>query len=181
MCIMEVFRVGNEFMKKGNVMFGLFRKRAENRRKMKEAEFSVSIEDKFGVFHFDQKCGWFTGQIDWLGSMEEIYLDKDLDDDTAKTALQTLHMLMENVEYWDIRLRSYAAGELTVLANDWKEESDLEIKEEDFAERISCPSIHIDNKGEFEAVFDDDNMFAGHWIVVRVDNKGELKDVDIEG
>ena len=152
-------------------MFRLFRKK----------EVQAFIKDSFGTFYFNREYGWFAGQVSWMGNMEEILLDKDEEGETADAALQTLHILMQDTANWDIRLRSYAARELTELANDWREENIPEIKEKDFAERIGIPSIHIDNKGSFEAVYDDDGMFAGHWIVVGVNDKGEPEDADIEG
>lgn len=42
-------------------------------------------------------------------------------------------------------------------------------------------NFRIDEKGGFEAEYDDDDMFYGHWIVVYGDADGELKDVNIEG
>lgn len=152
-------------------MFRLFRKK----------EVQVVVEDEFGTFYLNREYGWFDGQINWMGSMKEILLDKDEEGETADAARKTLHILMQDTEGWDSRLRSYAAGELTELANDWREEDTPEIKEESFVERIGIPAIHIDNKGSFEAVYDDDGMFAGHWIVVRMNEKGEPEDADIEG
>lgn len=142
----------------------------------------VFIKDSLGEFKLDRKYDWFEGQINWLGSMEDVSLKKDEDKDTARAALETLHMLMSDPAEWDKRLREYAAGELTGLANDWREDGENpDIKKEEFAERIGCPSFSIDNSGDFEAVYNDDDMFAGHWIVVCGTADGMLTGADIEG
>ncbi len=142
----------------------------------------VSIKDSLGEFKLDRKYNQFEGQIDWMGSMENVSLEKDKDEDTANLALKTLHMLTSDPVKWDRKLREYAAGELTELANDWREEEETPvIKKEEFAERIGSPSFSIDKEGDFEAVYNDDDMFAGHWIVVYGTADGMLTDTGIEG
>lgn len=157
-------------------MLRLFRK---NKEKVSDPVF---VKDEAGTFQLDRKYNWFEGQVRWMGTMEEVTLDKDEDGDTAYAALRTLHMLTADSENWDKRLREYAARELTELANEWQEEEEFSaIKEEEFAERIGCPTFHIDNRGDFEAGYDDDDMFYGHWIVVRGTTDGELTEANIEG
>ena len=141
----------------------------------------VSIEDKAGTFCLNRKYGWFEGEIDWLGSTQEILLDQDENSDTAEKALQTLHRFLENAEQWDKTLRTFAAEQLTELANDWQDGETPEITEEEFAKRIGAPKFHIDGEGDFEAEYDDDDMFYGHWIVVYGNADGELKEANIEG
>ena len=141
----------------------------------------VYLKDDLGTFHLERKYDWFEGQINWAGSMKNVMLDKDEDSDTAKASLQTLHMLMDDMEKWDRKLREYAGRELAELANDWQDKESPVIGEEEFAERIGCPSFHIDNKGDFEAEYNDDDMFYGHWIVIRGACNGELTEAIIEG
>lgn len=141
----------------------------------------VSIEDKAGTFSLDRKYGWFEGDIDWLGSTQRVLLDKDENSDTAEKALQTLHRFLEDMEKWDKKLRTFAAEQLTELANDWQDGDTPEITKEEFTQRIGAPDFRIDEKGGFEAEYNDDDMFYGHWIVVYGDADGELKDANIEG
>lgn len=141
----------------------------------------VSIEDRVGTFDLNRKYEWFEGQIDWLGTPKRIILDKDPDSNTAEIALRTLHLIWDDAEKWDKTLRDYAAQELTGLANDWRQEDDPEITAEEFAKRIGSPKFHINDKGGFEAEYEDDDMFYGHWIVVYGDADGTLTDANIEG
>lgn len=141
----------------------------------------VSIEDKAGTFCLDRKYNWFEGKIDWLGSSQRVLLDKDESSDTAEKALKTLHRFLEDVEKWDKTLRTFAAAQLTELANDWQDGETPEITEEEFAERIGAPDFHISNDGDFEAEYNDDDMFYGHWVVVYGSADGGLKEANIEG
>ena len=141
----------------------------------------VSIEDRAGTFCLNRKYEWFEGPIDWLGTPLEITLDKDSDSDAAEKALSTLHLFLDDAEKWDKILRDYAARQLTALANDWQQEDTPEITEEEFSKRIGAPTFHIDNEGGFEATYEDDDMFYGHWVVVYGDKDGTLKDATIEG
>ena len=141
----------------------------------------VVIEDEAGTFNLDRRYNFFEGQIDWLGSSQKICLDKDPDGDTAENAFRTLRLFLSDVEKWDRSLRDYAARQLTDLANDWRQEDVPQITEQEFARRIGTPSIHINERGGFEAEYEDDDMFYGHWIVVYGDENGELKRANIEG
>ncbi len=141
----------------------------------------ITIEDRAGTFCLNRKYEWFEGPIDWLGTPMEIILDKDSDSDTAEKALRTLHLFLDDAEKWDKVLRDYAARQLTELANDWRQEDDPEITEEEFSKRIGAPKFHIDDKGDFEAEYEDDDMFYGHWVVVYGDRDGTLKEAKIEG
>lgn len=142
----------------------------------------VSIKDSLGEFKLDRKYDWFEGEINWMGSVERVSLKKDEDTDTARRALKTLHMLMSDMAEWDRKFREYAAGELTELSNDWREDGETsDITKEEFSERIGNPSFYIDNEGDFEVTYMDDDMFAGHWIVVYGTSNGMLTDAGIEG
>lgn len=163
-------------------MFGLFRKGKKKIRGRKDVVTeSASIQEEFGNFYYKQEYEWFEGKVDWVGNEGDILLDQDADGETASEALQTLRLLMSDTKMWDCRLRDFAAKDLTDSANDWKTEDEPEITEENFAKRIGYPSLHMDSEGGFEAVYNDDGMFYGHWIVVRGNRKGELLDAYIEG
>lgn len=142
----------------------------------------VLIQDELGTFTLNREYDWFEGEISWLGSTQRVLLDQDEDGDTANGALQTLRMLMSDASKWDKILRDYAAEQLTELANDWQDDEDEDgITKEAFAERIGTPSFHISSDGSFEAEYEDDDMFYGHWIVVYGNADGELDDANIEG
>lgn len=142
----------------------------------------ASIQDEAGTFHLNRHYSWFEGEINWMGTKQEALLDTDGDSNTAASALGTLRLLLSDTQSWDQRLREYAARELTGLANDWQDGEDApEITETEFAARIKGPRFHISDQGTFEAEYSDDDLFFGHWIVVRGTADGEITDADIEG
>lgn len=142
----------------------------------------VSIQDEAGIFHLNRQYDWFEGEINWQGNTERVLLDTDENQDTANFALKTLHLLLSDPEKWDRMLRKYAADKLTGLANDWQsDEATPEITKKDFEDRIGNPAFHFDHYGCFEAEYNDDDMFFGHWIVVHGNSDGEITDANIEG
>lgn len=140
----------------------------------------VFIDDEAGTFSLDRKYGVFEGKIDWLGASIEVSMYKDSDGDTARAALNTLHLLYADVESWNRKLRSYAAEKLTELANDWRQGDTPEITKEKFASRIALTRICIYESGNFEMGYEDNDMFYGHWVIVYGDGNGQLDRATIE-
>lgn len=140
----------------------------------------VFIKDEAGAFSLDRKYEIFRGKVDWLGTSIEVSLYKDADGDTAVAALSTLHLLLADAEDWDRTLRSYAAEELTELANDWRQGDTPEITKEKFANRIALAMIRISKSGGFEIDYEDDDMFYGHLVTVYGDGNGQLDRATIE-
>ena len=63
--------------------------------------------------------------------------------------------------------------------NTWSENEI--INRDEFANRINIESIMIWSDGSSEIYYQDSNLFAGHSIVVNLDARGELEDVNIAG
>ena len=78
-----------------------------------------------------------------------------------------------SAEKWYANMRKFAAENLIDLARDWceSEEEAGKIAEESFAKRIGIESISMTSGGSFTAYFNDDDIFAGHCIIVN----GSLK------
>ena len=145
----------------------------------------VYIDDKeLGKFTLNRKYSWFEGNIAWLGHSTNVELEIDRDNgSTAKIAFERFQNFASDIIGWDEKIRSYAAEELTELANDWNddEETDETISKEEFANRIRISSINIHSDGSSEFTFNDDDMFFGHWVVVYIDEQGNFKRADMEG
>ena len=134
----------------------------------------VLQDDVLGELTYDKQLKSFEGNIAWLGGRIHIslYVDKDNKSGITKAKKAIKTMVLEQ-EKWDADLRSFAAQKLTKLACEWAE-SDEEaalITEESFAERIGIETISITSGGLFSAYFRDDDIFAGHCIIVN----GSLK------
>ena len=148
----------------------------------------VVIHSKlFGEMTLDRSLGWFEGRGKWLGETVDVSISCE-DKAEAEKLLVRLEEMFENAERWDKDIRTFAAGELTGLANDWlmdtvedDEEQPPEITEADFASRIKIVSIELDEDAEFTVFFDDDDMFLRHSVVVYGDLENGPNEANMEG
>lgn len=151
----------------------------------------VVIEDgDCGTFTLERYFNWFEGTVDWLG--EDCHVTLECDEENGTTADQALAQfknIYANLKEWDQKFRAFAAEELTENANDWQDEGyddeDGEalaaITEEFFAGRIVISEFSIDAEGDYEAYYDDDDMFWGHVIIVNGSVEGGIEDAYIAG
>ncbi len=160
---------------------------------LEEYRKPLEMEDELcGTFSLERSFGWFTGTIDWLGEECSVSLECDEEDaeagtETAKGALAVLHMIYGNLGEWDEKFRSFAAEQLTELANDWLsdsedfEEGGTEITKEAFAKRIEISEMTISPDGNYEVYYNDDDMFWGHVIIVSGNTETGMEDAQIAG
>ncbi len=143
----------------------------------------VSIENELGSFALDRDFSWFEGIVNWNGVEANVYLETDEEDgDTAKQAMKVLKRVVDNN---DTKYREYAAEELTELANDWMEASDEidteEITKEIFMQRMEMSEIMVSSNGSLSLFYNDDDMFWGHVIEIKVDSSGKIISAYIAG
>lgn len=132
---------------------------------LEELKKPVTLEaEGLGTFTLDRRVKWFEAEIDWCGAKAVLDFDQGEPEEMAK-AQETARALLADAEGWDRRVREYAAGELTGLANDWAE-GEEELSPEDFIARMELAAIQVAPDGEFEFWFDDGEMFYGHSIHV---------------
>ncbi len=141
------------------------------------AEYKKPIiieDDILGELIYNKTINSFEGKILWLDKNIDISLDVDKDNKSGITkARKAMKEMYLSVEKWDANMRTFAARKLIDLARDWceSEEEAAKITEESFAKRITIESISMTSGGSFSAYFGDDNIFAGHCIIVS----GSLK------
>ncbi|EGG90747.1 hypothetical protein HMPREF0491_00618 [Lachnospiraceae oral taxon 107 str. F0167] len=131
-------------------------------------------DDILGEPVYDKKIKSFEGHILWNNKNVDISLDVDKDNKSGITkARKAMKEMLSDSKRWDTDMRTFAAIKLTDLARDWceSEEEALKITEESFAKRITLRSISMTSGGSFTACFNDDDIFAGHCIIVN----GSLK------
>lgn len=146
---------------------------------------TVTLSDST-VLDFCHDPNWYSGIIDWLGGECNVMLHADDEDfANADEAVKIMEQLLADKEQWDKKAREFAAKEMTSLANDWQDQSGEEetrpITRADFARRIGCPDISVYPDGSIEFVYDDDEMFWGHIIVVNGSMDEGFTDANIEG
>lgn len=129
--------------------------------------------------------------IEWCGGMVGISI---IEDDEINKCLPIAEDFYNNRQEWDRKIREYAAEQLTELANDWltdeyysddddeeENENFPEITEKEFAERIMICDISFYGDGDFTVYYADDDMFAGHSVVVHGNIETGFESAGIEG
>ena len=127
-------------------------------------------------FKLNRDFNTFEGKIKWLGSSIRVYLvlGDNKSENAGHKALDTLNVLLKRQRQEDLEMRTFAADELTDLANNWAED-DEEITEEDFANRICILELSVNTNGKYTAYFNTDNMFADHAIVALMAGQNLLQ------
>lgn len=138
----------------------------------------VAKSELLGEFVLDKDLDLFCGKCDWLGDEADASINVEEGQETVDEGIKCLEAFYNDRASWDKKMREYAAGELTDLANEWQssdcdvdedgEPIDFEeLTEEDFASRLEISSIEMGVDGNFTVYYDDGDMFFGHSIVVE--------------
>ncbi|WP_102273108.1 DUF2262 domain-containing protein [Cytobacillus massiliigabonensis] len=143
------------------------------------------MDKVLGEFELDKSVKTFEKKVLWAGEEGNLYFDWDADESGMKAALETAYALFENQEEWNMKIRRYAAEELTELANDWlqdNEEAEIdEITNKMFMDLMELNSISVYSDGDFNFFFFDGDMFWGHSIIVSGNIHGDLTSAEIAG
>lgn len=103
------------------------------------------------------------------------------DDKHADETLYVFRRLQEDGAAWDEKARKYAAEQLLSCAIDWQDEAEDELRADDFARRIRIEAVNVSQGGEFELYYDDDDIFAGHVIIISGNLEKGLYDAQFAG
>ncbi len=146
----------------------------------------VIFEDEvLGKFELNKRFSCFEGNITWSGKTARMSIDVDKDDEESwEATIKPARIFFEERERLEKEIREYAADKLTDLANDWLYNYDPEAEEitkNDFAKRIVLTDVSVNDEGSYEIFFADDDMFAGHCIIVDGDLEEGLSDAHIAG
>ena len=135
---------------------------------LEEYQKVVELKDETcGSFTLDRLMDWFSTEMDWLGEKCDVHLQCDEEEgETAEKALAYFKEIYGSLQEWDKELRTFAAKQLTSLANDWLAELE-EITEADFAKRIQITSLVMEPEGDYSVYYNDDDMFWGHSVIVE--------------
>jgi hypothetical protein len=141
----------------------------------------------FGTFTSDRQFPqWFRQKREWLG--REIGLILTLDyagppgPDAPVQALAGLRAVWEAREAWDARLReAIAADYYAVWADDWRDEGEPLISREAFKARFILDDASFAPDGSFTFTFGDDDLFAGHALMVSYDPETDALHAEMFG
>lgn len=153
---------------------------------LEEYKKPVILEDELlGTLELDKELDLLEGTIVWCDEEVSLMLEIDPEDATTFDLTCTVaKKLVTEQKTWDKTLRTFAAKELTALANDWQTEDNenaIPITEEIFAERISLSELSVSFDGSFTAYYDDDDMFWGHIIEMGGSVTEGIDDANIAG
>ncbi len=140
----------------------------------------------------DEVLGTLTwnGQLDWWEGRAEvapghaIRISLSVEDEAADapspTELDQARRVLGRLREDEPAARLVAAEELLAIYNDeWNDDEPL--GEEEFMARLTLDDLSIAPDGSAELFYQDDNLFAGHTVLVSVGPDGNFEDADIAG
>jgi len=145
---------------------------------------SITLSDGMSL-NFESRYNRYSGITDWQGGESTVVLYADEENfGCADKAAEVFETILADRAGWDKRAREFAAKELTASANEWrKQEGEDEhiITRAEFARRIGTPDVFVDSDGNFSFIYDDDDMFLGHFIVISGSVRDGFTDATFEG
>lgn len=157
--------------------------------KKPERELKV-IHDKYCDFTDADDVSEYKGTVKWLNYDCDIVLDVDefpSENPTIEKALAVFHMLYENMEEWDRKVKECAAAEfmdengMVEIWGDGKEDNVPPMPKEDFINDLDVFEIHIKENGELTFRIPADGLFTDHEFVIETDISGENMSCSLEG
>jgi len=149
--------------------------------KKPERELKV-IHDKYCDFTDADDVSEYKGTVKWLNYDCDIVLDVDeypSENPTIEKALAVFHMLYENMEEWDRKVKECAAAEfmdengMVEIWGDGKEDNVPPMPKEDFINELDVFEMHIKENGELTFRIPADELFTDHELVIETDISGE--------
>lgn len=140
----------------------------------------VYASKDFGNFILDRRTNWFETKATWSGHEINLFLSGALSD--MEQLVDQAKRLFDRQSDWDAKFRDRITDDLLSLKNEnWTEEDEKLLSEQEFRERLKVDSIVIYVGDDFEAWFDDGNLFLGHSISVQGDLGGQLHKANLQG
>lgn len=138
-------------------------------------------DDVLGPLTWNEQLDWWEGQVE-LSPGHLIGLSVSVEEETAPPTVE-----MEQARRVLLRLREHepearlvAAEELLPIFNDeWNDDEPM--TEEEFTARLTLEDLSVAADGSAELFYNDDNLFAGHTVLVTVGSDGNFEDADIAG
>ena len=149
--------------------------------KKPEREFKV-VHDKYCDFTDTDDVSEYKGTVKWHNYDCDIVLDVDeypSENPTIEKALAVFHMLYENMENWDRKIKECAAAEfmdengMVEIWGDGKEDNVPPMPKEDFINNLDVFEIHIKENGELTFRIPADGLFTDHELVIETAISGE--------
>ncbi len=132
-------------------------------------------------FAWDERYREYAGTFVWNGTECRLHLEANASGNIEEKQMLVLAELQSNPTELDCLIRTQAAEQMIGLAEDWAEEENEIPTKESFAKRIQIEDIYVDSTGELSLYYGDDDMFAGHQILVFTDVHGNNLEASLAG
>jgi hypothetical protein len=141
-----------------------------------------ALEDPLlGRLSWNAELGWFDGQILHGTETYRVHLSVSDEDDPHASlgeAISAVKSARSRLEEFKVE----SANRLLELYNDeWRNEGDAVKDASEFVACLSMESITGYPDRSAEVTFTDGELFAGHLIIVSVEDDGSISDVTIAG
>lgn len=143
----------------------------------------VVLEDEvLGTLNMDKDLSIFEGKATWKDTEIPIYLDIKKDNKGSWTkAKNAMKQLLEEQVKWDREMRTFAAHELTDIANAWQLDKNApKITETEISLKIAMREVCITSGGTFYAYYGHEKLFLGNSITITGNLKKGIKSAEIE-
>jgi len=133
----------------------------------------------FGKLTWEDNLEWWTGQVE-VAPGHTIQVALSTTEKELETLLAQAHPLLARIRREEADLRRATAEALLELYNTaWNEGAVIDGAR--FAARITLQAVTFYTDGSAELFYDDDDLFAGHTLLVSLDTHGALRDATLAG
>jgi hypothetical protein len=133
----------------------------------------------FGTLFWNEQVRWWEGVVT-LAPGHRVTVSFIPDSDDLDPLLAYVKPLFAAIRADDFPLRRAAAKALLDVYNDeWNDDDPIEAEE--FIDRILLDALVYYDDGSAELYYDDDDLFLGHVILVRLDDRGRVTEATIGG
>ena len=127
-------------------------------------------------FRFDADLDRYESTVQLAGAAIAVRVASEAFEEARVAAV------VEAIERERERLLDDVAADLLEDFNEgWLEDGEAPLSEEGFRARFALAAIEIDAGGAVELELDDDGMFRGHEVLVRLDPEYAIVRVNLEG
>lgn len=146
----------------------------------KKGPVVVASDEVLGDILRDQHGG-YTAQMPWKGSTLPVYLMVELDSEPA-VCIGLVKSVIAQLDTLAPQATAFAARALLATANEWLADGNQPpLTAVRLQERFVLESLTVFDDGVVQLGFDDDEVFAGHVVVVDRDPDGQLTNARFEG
>jgi hypothetical protein len=142
---------------------------------------TIIVDEVLGMLTWNDQLDWWEGRTE-MAPGHLIGISVSVEDETAPPTVEVeqARRVLLRLREREAEARLVAAEELLAIYNDeWND--DDPISEEEFMARLTLDDLAVASDGSAELFYQDDNLFAGHTVLVSIGADGNFEDADIAG